>query len=117
MLRPTVISALLVLFTVALACWLWLRPKPVVATTAGLEVGPGKPRLVPWSRVMDVREIPWMSFSPPWYPKMWQVDLAGGESFDFCGSNGGEWIEFLKRSDPRVHYDIYSALGVLVHGV
>jgi hypothetical protein len=45
-LRPTVISALLVLVTVALACWLWSRPKPVVATTAGLEVGPGKPRLV-----------------------------------------------------------------------
>jgi hypothetical protein len=98
-LTTTLSSALLVLVTVALACWLWFRSKPVVATHAGLEVGSGKPRLIPWSRVLDIREIPWIRFSPPWYPKMWQVDLSGGESFDFCGIRTAREvvIEFVSR--------------------
>lgn len=102
-LTTTVNSALLVLGTVAIACWLWCRPKPIVATGAGLEVGSSKPRLIPWSRVLDVREIPWIRFRAPWYPKMWQVELSGGEAFDFCGTRTAREvvIEFVKRSEAR----------------
>jgi hypothetical protein len=100
-LKKTVISALLVLMTVALASWLWFRSKPVIATLAGLQVGSGRTHLVPWSRVLDVREVPWIPFSPPWYPKMWQVDLSRGGSFDFCGIRTAREvvIEFVERSE------------------
>jgi hypothetical protein len=106
--RTTVTSAFLVLVTVALAGWLWFRSKPVVATSAGLVLGSGKPRLIPWSRVLDVREVPWTPFSQPWYPKMWQVDLSGGESFDFCGIRTAREvvIDFVKRSEVMADPDI-----------
>ena len=64
----------------------WTACPPVVATRAGLEVGNGKAlRLIPWDRVHDVREMPWIRRSPPWYPKRFQVDLEGGEAFEFVG--------------------------------
>jgi len=91
-----------VTLVVALAWLLWFRPKAVVATRAGLAVGSGeRARLIPWSPVLDVREVPWIRVSPPWYPKMWQVDLDGDEHFDFCGVRKSREIviEFVKRSE------------------
>lgn len=82
----------LVLAVVAFA---WLRP-----TKEGLAVGSGKrTRLIPWSRVQDIRELPWIRFSPPWYPKMWQVDLDR-DRFDFCGVRNARQIviEFVARA-------------------
>lgn len=65
---------------------LWSRGKSVFATEVGLELGSGKElRLIPWGRVTDLREMPWMSLHPPWYPKRYQLDLADGESLDFVG--------------------------------
>ena len=66
---------------VVVLTWLaWFRAKTVFATNDGLTVGSGKRmRLIPWSRVLDVRELPWIRVSPPWYPKMWQVDLDHDE--------------------------------------
>lgn len=86
----------------ALACVVWFRSQPVFATRGGIEVGAGrKRRLIPWSRVIDVREVPWIRFSPPWYPKMWQVDLDGDERFDFCGTRKARQIviEYVKRAE------------------
>jgi hypothetical protein len=83
---------------------LWSRPKSVFATNGGLALRSGKRvRLIPWSRVLDVRELPWIRLSPPWYPKMWQVDLDHGERFDFCGVRKTREIvsEFVKRSEAR----------------
>jgi hypothetical protein len=88
----------LMLAVVALA---WLRPRRIFATEDGLAVGSGKrTRLIPWSRVQDIRELPWIRFSPPWYPKMWQVDLDD-ECFDFCGARNARQIviEFAARAD------------------
>ena len=85
----------------ALAWLLWFRSKPVFATRCGLAVGSGKRRqLIPWSRVLDVRELPWIRVSPPWYPRMWQVDLHGDQRFDFCGVRKAREIviEFVRRS-------------------
>ena len=68
------------------AVWLlWFRHQ-VIATRAGLEVAKGKQRrLIRWSQVVDIRELPWLRQNPPWQPRMWQVDLLGGESVDFIG--------------------------------
>jgi hypothetical protein len=88
----------------ALAWLLWSRPKMVVATNDGLSVGSGKRvQLIPWSRVHDVHELPWIRVSPPWYPKMWQFDLEGDERFDFCGVRKTREIviDFVKRSEAR----------------
>ena len=64
---------------------LWFRRK-VYATSAGLEIATFKKRrVIPWAQVIDIRELPWIRQSPPWYPKMWQVDLTDGEAFDFAG--------------------------------
>ena len=93
-----------VAFVLAVACLLWFRPKAVVATEGGLAVGSGKrARLIPWKRVLDVQELPWIRLSPPWYPKMWQVELDDGERFDFCGVRKAHQIviEFVKRSEAR----------------
>ncbi|MET0793768.1 MAG: hypothetical protein ABW061_19775, partial [Polyangiaceae bacterium] len=58
----------------------------VIATRVGLEIVAGKQRrLVPWQRVWNIRELPWTRCNPAWYPKIWQLDLAGGESFGFVG--------------------------------
>jgi hypothetical protein len=58
----------------------------VFATPHGLEIQRGKQRrIVPWDKVFDIREQPWMTSSPPWYPKMWQVYFVEGSSFDFIG--------------------------------
>jgi len=89
----------------ALAWLLWFRSKSVIASNAGLVVGTGKrQRLIPWSRVLDVRELPWIRVSPPWYPKLWQVDLDHGERFDFCGVRKTREIviDFVKRSEARL---------------
>jgi hypothetical protein len=93
-----------VALVLVLAWLLWSRPKRVFATTSGLIVGAGKSfRHIPWSRVLDVRELPWLRFSPPWYPKLWQVDLEPDECFDFCGVRNAREIvvEFVKRSEAR----------------
>jgi len=85
----------------ALASLLWFRNPTVVATRSGLALGSGRrTRLIPWARVHDVRELPWIRVSPPWYPKMWQVDLSDGERFDFCGVRDARQIviEFVKRN-------------------
>ena len=86
----------------ALVWLLWSRPKSVFATNDGLAIGSGKSlRLIPWSRVLDVRELPWIRLSPPWYPKMWQVDLDDDQRFDFCGVRKTREIviEFVKRRE------------------
>jgi hypothetical protein len=86
----------------ALAWLLWFRSKTVVATKDGLVVRSGRhSRSIPWSRVLDIRELPWIRVSPPWYPKMWQVDLVDDERFDFCGVRRAREIviEFVKRSE------------------
>ena len=97
-------ASTLVTLVLALVWLLWSRSKTVIATKDGLAVGSGKRlRLIPWSRVLDVRELPWIRFSPPWYPKMWQVDLDNDERFDFCGVRRAREIviEFVKRSETR----------------
>ena len=78
---------------------MWFRRK-VVATAAGLEVGSGKRRrIIPWPEVVDVREQPWIRFSQPWSPKMWQVDLLRGKAFDFVGVQSSQKIvaAFIQR--------------------
>ena len=77
----------------AFIVWLlWFR-RTVVATRAGLEVTRGKKRrVIPWSEVIDIRELPWMRQNPPWNPRMWQVDLRGGEAFDFIGVRNARQI-------------------------
>ncbi|MET0795677.1 MAG: hypothetical protein ABW061_29435 [Polyangiaceae bacterium] len=97
-------SALLALLTLALAALVWSRPKSVFATEAGLEVGSGKKlRLIPWSRVLNVRELPWIRGSLSWHPRMWQVDLDRDERFDFYGSRKAREIvtEYVKQADSR----------------
>ena len=99
-----VVAAVHVALVLVLAALLWSRPKSVVATSAGLVLRSGKKRkLVPWSRVRDVRELPWIRFNPPWYPKMWQVDLDTDEHFDFCGIRSAREIvkQFVQRSEDR----------------
>jgi hypothetical protein len=93
-----------VTLVLALAWLLWSRSKSIVATNDGLALGSGKRmRLIPWSRVLDVRELPWIRVSPPWYPKMWQVDLDEDERFDFCGVRKAREIvaAFVERSEAR----------------
>src|SRR6187431_171584 len=93
-----------VTLALALAWLLWFRSTRVYATTNGLAVGAGRSlRVIPWPRVLDIRELPWIRVSPPWYPKMWQVDLDGEQRFDFCGVRDAREIviEFVKRSEAR----------------
>jgi hypothetical protein len=99
--EPLVEASFHVALVVTLAWLLWSRSKSVVATNGGLAVGSGKRiRLIPWSRVLDTRELPWIRASPPWYPKMWQVDLDNDEHFDFCGVRNAREIMagFVKRN-------------------
>lgn len=100
--RATVDSAIHALLLLGLAVLLWSRSKPVIATPGGLVVGSGKKqRHIAWTRVIDVREVPWLRFSPPWYPLMWQVDLDRDERFDFCGVRNARdiVIEYVKRAE------------------
>jgi hypothetical protein len=95
-------ATLHIVLLVLLVLMLWSRPKVVIATSQGLELGSGKKlRLIPWQQVADVREMPWMRFSTPWHPKLFQVDLAGGEAFDFVGARNSRQIVigFLKRQE------------------
>jgi hypothetical protein len=87
---------------VAVAIYIWFRPKPVYATQAGLEIGAGKKRrLIPWSQVLDIREMPAVRLS--WFsnPSMWQVDLDRDEQFDFCGTPKARQIvrKYIARAD------------------
>jgi hypothetical protein len=69
-----------------LALILWFRGRTVFATDDGLElVSGGVVRVVPWLSLVDLREMPWMTLHPPWYPKLYQLDLLDGESLDFIG--------------------------------
>jgi len=68
-----------------LAFHLWFRGRTVFATDQGLElVAGGVVRVVPWPR-LDLREMPWMTLHPPWYPRLYQLDLPDGASLDFVG--------------------------------
>jgi hypothetical protein len=89
-----------------LARYLWRRPKPVFATKSGLEVGAGKQRrLIPWSRVLDVREMPAVRLSSFANPSLWQVDLDRDERFDFCGTREAREIvkEYIARAEGSAH--------------
>jgi hypothetical protein len=98
-------ATLHIVLLVLLVVMLWFRPKTVIATSHGLELGSAKKlRLIPWQQVVDVREMPWIRFSPPWYPKLFQVDLADGEAFDFVGVRNSRQIviTFLKRQESSM---------------
>ena len=100
--RSLATMLLVVLATVALGGYLWRRPKPIFATDAGLEVGDGrKRRLIPWSRVIDIREMPSVRMHPFSHPRMWQVDLDHDERFDFCGTRHAREIvaDFIERAE------------------
>lgn len=97
---------LVVLAIVAVARYLWRRPKPIFATEAGLEVGDGKKRrLIPWSRVFDIREMPSVRMHPFSHPRMWQVDLDHDERIDFCGTRHAREIvaDFIERAERGRH--------------
>jgi hypothetical protein len=99
-------TGLLFVAVLAVAAYLWRRPKRIVATKEGLEVGTGKKqRVIPWSRVLDVRELPWVRVNPPWSPRMWQVDLDRGEHFDFCGTREARQIvrDYIARAEGPKH--------------
>src|SRR4051812_23726083 len=52
-----------------LALILWFRGRMVFATDDGLElVSGGVVRVVPWLSLVGLREMPWMTLHPPWYP-------------------------------------------------
>ena len=90
------------LLALAVAWLLWSRRKVVIATPLGLAMGSGKRiRVIPWALRRDIRELPWIRVSPPWYPKVWQVDLDDDERFDFCGVRKARdvVIEFVKRAE------------------
>lgn len=93
---------LIVLAIAAVARYLWRRPKPIFATEAGLEVGHGRgQRLIPWSSVIDIREMPSVRMDPFSRPRMWQVDLDHDQRFDFCGTRDAREIvaEFIERAE------------------
>ncbi len=97
-------GVLCVLAQLAVACFVWSRPKRVFATADGLEINAGKKRrLIPWSRVLDVRELPWIRHSWSFYPRMWQVDLDRDERFDFCGTPRARLIvqDYIARAEAR----------------
>jgi hypothetical protein len=51
-------NALLIVFAICMVARYLCRPKPIYATEASLEIGSGRGRrLIPWSRVVDVREM------------------------------------------------------------
>ena len=66
----------------------------VYATSAGMEVRHGlfKCQLIPWSRVRAVTELPWLRSSPPWQPKMWQINFEHAPTISFIG----------KRKVPKI---------------
>jgi hypothetical protein len=91
-----------ILALLGVAWFVWTRPKRVIASSDGLTVGKGqRHRFIPWARVLDVRELPWIRFSPLWQPKRFQVDLQGDERFDFVGRYDTRElvIEFVKHSE------------------
>lgn len=83
-LGPYVFPALLIVF---IALVFRISTPRVYATHAGMEVRHGffKCRLIPWSRVRAVAELPWLRASPPWQPKMWQVDFEHAPTISFIG--------------------------------
>ncbi len=100
--RAALEASIHILLLSALVLLLWFRSKPVIATPNGLELGSGPARrFIPWAQVVDVRELPWIRFSPSWYPRMFQVDLASGEIFDFVGVRKARQvvIDFVKQSE------------------
>jgi len=97
---------LVIVAMVMVARYLWRRPKPIFATDGGLEVGSRKERrLIPWSRVIEVREMPSVRMQTFSRPRMWQVDLDRGERFDFCGTPDARKIvaEYIKRAERVAH--------------
>ncbi|HEX3852988.1 MAG TPA: hypothetical protein VHW01_18625 [Polyangiaceae bacterium] len=90
-LGPYVFPALLVVF---IALVIRLSTPRVYATNAGMEVRHGffKCRLIPWSRVRAVSELPWIRYSTPWQPKMWQIDFEHAPTVSFIG----------KRKVPKI---------------
>ena len=100
--QALVTGTLVVFAIVIVARYLWRRPKPIFATDAGLEIRSGKERrLIPWSCVLDVREMPSVRMQTFSRPRMWQVDLDGDERFDFCGTPDARKIvaEFIERAE------------------
>ena len=83
-LGPYVFPALLVVF---IALVIRMSTPRVYASRGGLEIRHGffKRRLVPWQRVRAVSELPWIRSSPPWQPKMWQVDFDHAPTISFIG--------------------------------
>jgi hypothetical protein len=86
-----VFPALLVVF---IALVIRMSTPRVYASSAGLEVRHGlfKGRLIPWSRVRAVSELPWIRCSPAWQPKMWQIDFERAPTISFVG----------KRKVPKI---------------
>jgi hypothetical protein len=86
-----VFPALLVVF---IALVIRTSTPRVYATSAGMEVRHGffKCRLIPWSHVRAVSELPWIRSSPPWQPKMWQIDFEHAPTISFIG----------KRKVPKI---------------
>lgn len=83
-----------------IAHYLWFRGRAVFATDRGLELVSGSVvRLVPWLSLIDVREMPWMTLHPPWYPKLYQLDLPDGESLDFVGRRSA--IPIVRAAQQR----------------
>jgi hypothetical protein len=108
------VKVLLVCFGIlAVSRYLWIRPRPIFATKSGLLVGAGKKRrLIPWARVLDVREMPSVRMHPFSNPRMWQVDLDHDQRFDFCGVREAREIviEYVKRAETRAAHGDTSQL-------
>jgi hypothetical protein len=104
---PLAKALFVILAMLAVSRYIWRRPQPVFATKTGLEVGAGKRRrLIPWARVLDVREMPSVRMQTFLNPRMWQVDLDRNERFDFCGVRDAreivsEYVKQAERDDAR----------------
>jgi len=89
-----------------LAYYLWFRARLVFATARGIElVSGGTLRVVSWDNVIDLREMPWMTIHPPWYPKLYQLELRDGESLDFIGRRDARAVvgQSLQRAGVALH--------------
>lgn len=86
-----------------LAYHLWFGGRVVFAAERGLElVSGGTIRVIPWQCVSDLREMPWMTLHPPWYPKLYQLDLSDGEAIAFVGRRDARAIVAAALQRARV---------------
>lgn len=80
---------------------LWFRSRQWFATNVGIEIrSPNAVRVVPWSTITDLRDVPMTWLEAPWYPRRVEVVVASGDVLEFVGRRNAREIARAMRPGP-----------------